>query len=55
MTSEFVITIIDDMVSENCAENFIVIISSNDERVNVETNMAVFQIDDDDGVLVLAS
>lgn len=46
---------IDDLVPENCAEMFVVTISSDDERVNVGNNMAVIQIDDDDGTWVYVS
>ena len=46
------IPIIDDEVSEACAETFGVIVSSDDERVNDPPNMiVVIQIDDDDGII----
>ena len=46
---------IDDSVPENCAETFVVMISSDNERVNLGNNMAVVQIDDNDGTWVYAS
>ena len=55
MTTCIDIPIIDDSVPENCAENFVVIISSDGERVIVINNMAIIQIDDDDGTWVHAS
>lgn len=44
-----IIIIFDDAIPENCAESFGVLISSGDERVNEANNMAIIQIDDDDG------
>ena len=43
------IPIVDDLVSENCAEMFGSTITSEDERVNDPTDMVIIQIDDDDG------
>ena len=49
------ISIVDDVVPENCAEMFVVLISSDDERVNLGNSMSVIQIDDDDGTFMYAS
>ena len=43
------IPIIDDDVSENCAENFALLLDSSGERVTVADSMAIIRIDDDDG------
>ena len=43
------ITIVDDLVPENCAEVFGVTVTSDDVRVNDAPGMAMIQIDDDDG------
>lgn len=43
------ITIVDDIIPENCVEMFGVTVTSDGERVNDPTDMIVVQIIDDDG------